>query len=114
MSDCLFCRIVQGKIPAELVFEGKHVIAFRDISPQAPTHILLIPREHVASMADLTEIHGPMLAEIATAARELAVREGVIDSGYRMVSNIGAGAGQSVFHLHFHLLGGRSLNWPPG
>lgn len=114
MKDCLFCRIVRGEIPSEFLYQGKHVLAFRDIAPQAPVHLLIIPRTHLASLADCGPDEGEMLAELAVAARELAEREGVFASGYRLVTNIGAGAGQSVFHLHFHLLGGRHLAWPPG
>jgi histidine triad (HIT) family protein len=114
MDDCLFCRIARGEIPADVVFSDDHVICFRDISPKAPTHLLLIPREHIASAAELTEDHGPLLGRLFAAAAKVAGEAGVVESGFRLVTNAGPGAGQSVNHLHFHLLGGRSLGWPPG
>ena len=110
--DCLFCRIVAGEIPAELVFEDDQVIAFRDIAPRAPTHVLAIPRRHVASAADLTDADAGLLAALFGALRRVAADAGLDD--YRIVTNVGAGAGQSVFHLHLHLLGGRPMSWPPG
>jgi histidine triad (HIT) family protein len=113
-ADCLFCKIAAGEIPAEMVHEDDLVMAFRDISPQAPTHILLIPRRHVASAAELTGTDSEMLGRLFSVAGRLAHEAGIAESGYRLVTNVGAGAGQSVFHLHFHLLGGRSLRWPPG
>jgi histidine triad (HIT) family protein len=113
MSDCLFCRIAAGKIPADRVYEDEQVVAFRDIHPQAPVHLLIVPRRHVASLADCGDADGSLLAHLLLTARRLAVEQGVA-SGYRLVNNCGASAGQSVFHLHFHLLGGRPLHWPPG
>jgi histidine triad (HIT) family protein len=112
-SDCLFCRIAEGEIPADTVAEGDGWVAFRDIQPQAPTHILVIPRRHVVSAADLaTE---PTLAgELLKAVAEVARAEGLEDDGFRVVTNVGERAGQSVMHLHFHLLGGRRMHWPPG
>lgn len=110
-SECLFCRIVEGSIPAEVVAETESSLAFRDISPQAPTHVLIIPRRHVPS---LEEVDDPqMLGDLVDLARTVAAREGLED-GWRWVSNVGTDAGQSVFHLHFHLLGGRRMGWPPG
>jgi histidine triad (HIT) family protein len=116
MSDpnCIFCKIAAHDVPSDIVHESDTVVAFRDTDPKAPTHILLIPREHVASVADLGSEHGAMLAELAETAAELARSEGIDESGWRLVTNVGAGAGQSVFHLHFHLLGGRPMTWPPG
>jgi histidine triad (HIT) family protein len=114
MDDCLFCRIARGEIPADVVFSDEHVVCFRDISPKAPTHLLLIPREHIASAAELTEDHGPLLGRLFSAAARVAREAGVVERGFRLVTNAGPGAGQSVDHLHFHLLGGRSLGWPPG
>ena len=114
MSDCLFCRIVAGGIPATVVHDDDLVLAFRDIAPKAPTHILVIPREHVASAADLTDAHGPMLGRLFAVAAQLARDEGVADAGYRLVSNVGDDGGQSVHHLHVHLMGGRAFSWPPG
>ena len=116
MSDtsCIFCKIAAREIPAEILRESDRVVAFRDLNPQAPTHILLIPKEHIASLAEVTDDHGAMLADIAQAATHLARSEGIDQTGWRMVSNVGPDAGQAVFHLHFHLLGGRSMQWPPG
>ena len=116
MSDqsCIFCKIAAREIPAEILHESDRVVAFRDTDPKAPTHVLLIPKEHIASIADIEDRHGDMLADIAQAAAHLARTEGIEDSGWRLVTNVGRGAGQSVFHLHFHLLGGRPMTWPPG
>ena len=111
-TDCLFCRIVRGEIPAKLVAQNETCVAFRDINPQAPVHVLVIPREHVASLDALTD--GRLLGEIGVLAAEVARREGVAGSGYRTVINNGNDAGQSVAHLHMHVLGGRKLAWPPG
>jgi histidine triad (HIT) family protein len=113
MSDsCLFCRIVRKEIPAKIVMENEHVVAFRDIDPKAPTHVLVVPREHVATLDDATS--APMLGELMLAAAAIARDEGIVEGGYRAVVNCGANAGQTVFHVHLHLLGGRKLNWPPG
>ena len=112
MTDsCLFCRIVRGEIPARIVREDEHTVAFRDIDPKAPTHILVIPKEHVASLDEATD--PTLVGRLSLAAAEIARSEGITD-GYRTVVNTGAGAGQTVFHLHLHLLGGRKLTWPPG
>ena len=112
MTDsCLFCRIVRGEIPAKIVREDDHTVAFRDIDPKAPTHILVIPKEHVASLDEATD--PTLVGRLSLAAAEIARSEGITD-GYRTVVNTGAGAGQTVFHLHLHLLGGRKLTWPPG
>ncbi len=111
-TDCLFCRIVDGEIPADRLFEDDDVIAFRDIAPRAPTHVLVIPRRHVVSAAELGDDDGPLLVALFGALRRVAADAGLSD--YRIVSNVGPGAGQSVFHLHLHLLGGRPLGWPPG
>ncbi|MEP6759684.1 MAG: histidine triad nucleotide-binding protein [Actinomycetota bacterium] len=116
MSDtsCIFCKIAAREIPAEILRESDRVMAFRDLDPKAPTHILLIPKEHVASLEDVTDDHGAMLADVAQAAAHLARTEGIDQTGWRLVTNVGPDAGQSVFHLHFHLLGGRRMQWPPG
>lgn len=116
MSDtsCIFCKIAAREIPAEILRESDRVVAFRDLNPQAPTHILVIPKEHVASLADVTDDHGAMLADISQAAAHLARTEGIDQTGWRLVTNVGPDAGQAVFHLHFHLLGGRKMLWPPG
>ena len=114
MENCLFCKIANGEIPAQIVYQDEHVVAFEDINPQAPVHILLIPRQHIASITDLTLGNGPLLAQIFTTAQKIAHQMKIDESGYRFVSNVGPDAGQSVFHLHFHLLGGRKFVWPPG
>jgi len=111
---CLFCRIIAGEIPATRVHDDDVVIAIRDIAPRAPTHVLFIPREHIPSAVHLTVDDGPMLGALFGAAAEFARSEGLADAGYRMVTNIGAWGGQTVDHLHVHLLGGRSMTWPPG
>lgn len=111
-DDCLFCRIVRGEIPAKLVAEDEHSVAFRDITPQAPVHILIIPREHVASLNQATD--AAMLGRLSLMAADLARKEGISESGYRTVVNTNAAAGQTIFHVHLHLLGGRSMHWPPG
>ncbi|HXD48440.1 MAG TPA: histidine triad nucleotide-binding protein [Gemmatimonadaceae bacterium] len=111
-DDCLFCRIVRGEIPAKLVFEDEHCIAFRDINPQAPTHVLVVPREHVESL-DRTR-DSVLVGQLLLAAGAIARQEDVAQAGYRTVINTNRAAGQTVFHLHVHLLGGRPLEWPPG
>ena len=111
-DDCLFCRIVRKEIPAAVVLSDDHVIAFRDINPQAPVHVVIVPRDHVASLNDATD--AAMLGRLSLAAVEIAKREGIAESGYRTVVNTNRAAGQTVFHIHLHLLGGRSLAWPPG
>jgi histidine triad (HIT) family protein len=113
-SECLFCKIAAKETPADIVHASDHVVAFRDINPKAPTHILLITREHVDSAAQITDEHTDVLAELVQAAAHLAKAEGVDGSGWRLVTNVGPDAGQSVQHLHFHLLGGRMMSWPPG
>lgn len=113
-SDCLFCRILAGEIPAEVVYESETALAFRDINPQAPTHVLIIPRRHITTINDLDTEDERLVGSLFTAAKAVAAQEGLADDGYRTVMNCGEGAGQSVFHIHLHLLGGRLLNWPPG
>ena len=113
-TDCLFCRIAAGSIPSERLHEDELVVAFRDIAPRAPTHILLIPRRHIASAAELTEADGPLLGRLFGVAADLARSEGIADGGYRLVSNVGRWGGQTVDHLHVHLMGGRPFDWPPG
>ena len=112
--SCLFCRIVAGEVPSTRLHEDDLVIAIRDIEPEAPTHILLIPRHHIRSAGDLTEADGPLLGRLLAVAADLARLEGVADPGYRLVTNVGDDGGQSVDHLHVHLLGGRPMGWPPG
>ena len=115
MSDgCLFCGIVAGDIPANLVAEGEEWIAFRDIHPQAPTHVLLVSRRHLSTLDDMGEGDESLAGALVGAAARIARDEGLVEGGYRVVMNCGAGAGQSVFHIHLHLLGGRRFSWPPG
>jgi histidine triad (HIT) family protein len=111
-DDCLFCKVVSGEVPADVVHEGDGVIAFRDINPQAPTHVLVVPRAHHPDVAALAEADPVVLAELVLVGRQVATAEGHDDS--RLVFNTGAGAGQSVFHVHGHVLAGRPLSWPPG
>ena len=114
MLDCLFCKIVAGEIPADIIYESDSAIAFRDINPQAPTHVLIIPRKHIATINDLSGEDEALVGSLYTAARTIAESEGIADAGYRTVMNCNAAAGQTVFHIHLHLLGGRPLGWPPG
>lgn len=111
-DDCLFCKIVRQEIPVALVHETDTCVAFRDINPQAPVHILVVPTEHVASLNEATD--SEMLGQMAMVAAEIAKREGIAEAGYRTVMNTNRAAGQTVFHIHLHLLGGRTMTWPPG
>jgi histidine triad (HIT) family protein len=113
LPDCLFCRIVRGEVPADIVLGDERIVCFRDINPRAPTHVLAIPRRHVASVDELGPDDGELLAALFDGLRRVA-RDERLDDGYRVVTNVGPAAGQSVPHLHLHLLGGRSLGWPPG
>jgi histidine triad (HIT) family protein len=113
-QSCLFCRIVAGELPATHLHEDDLVIAIRDLHPAAPTHILLIPRAHIGSAADLGEVDGPLLGRLFAVAADLARSEGVAEPGFRLVTNVGEQGGQSIDHLHIHLLGGRPFRWPPG
>jgi len=113
VESCLFCKIAAGEIASKIVYQDQDVVAFEDINPQAPRHVLLIPRRHIASIADLTREDGPVLAALFTTVAKLARDIGIAESGYRIVTNVGPDSGQSVFHLHFHLLGGRKMGWPP-
>ena len=112
--DCLFCRIVAGEVPSPRLYEDDQVIAIRDIAPRAPTHILLIPKWHIRSALELTDADGPLLGRLFATAADLARAEGIDDAGFRLISNVGRWGGQSVDHLHVHLMGGRSFAWPPG
>lgn len=114
MENCLFCKIASGQIPSDIVYQDEDVVAFKDINPQAPVHILLISRRHIPSIAELTPEDGPLLGIMFSVAAKLAHKLGVDEGGYRVVTNVGPDAGQSVLHLHFHLLGGRKFAWPPG
>jgi histidine triad (HIT) family protein len=111
---CLFCRIVAGELPAAMVAEDEQVIAIRDIAPRAPTHILLLPRDHIPSAADLTDADASIVGRLFAMAAEVARSEGIAEGGYRVVTNVGVWGGQTVDHLHFHLMGGRAFDWPPG
>lgn len=114
MADCLFCKIVKGEIPSTTVYEDEKVYAFNDVSPEAPVHVLIVPKEHIASANDLSEENISVVSDIILAAKKIAIEKGISEKGYRIVNNCGEDGGQSVKHLHFHLLGGRSLAWPPG
>ena len=113
-ENCLFCRIVSGEIPADIVFESDTAVAFRDINPQAPTHVLIIPRRHIATINDIASHDEAVIGSLYSAARQIAASEGFADEGYRAVMNCNEAAGQTVFHVHLHLIGGRALGWPPG
>lgn len=113
-TECLFCRIARGEIPATIVEQTADTVAFRDISPKAPTHVLIVPRRHIASVNDLEEADSGTVAKLVLMARDIAAAEGLRERGYRLVLNAGLDAGQSVDHIHLHLLGGRALGWPPG
>lgn len=114
MADCLFCKVVAGDVPARIIYEDDRVVAFRDIKPQAPLHVLIVPRQHIATLNDLTEADDPLVGELLRRAAVIAREHGVADRGYRTVFNCQAEAGQTVFHIHLHVLGGRALTWPPG
>jgi histidine triad (HIT) family protein len=114
MDGCIFCQIVDGTVPSTPVASTPGTYAFRDLNPGAPVHVLVVPRTHIANAAEVTAEHGDVLAEMFTTARAVATSEGIADSGYRLVFNIGDDAGNTVAHLHLHVLGGRSLAWPPG
>src|SRR5689334_16924171 len=111
---CLFCKIAAKQIPAKVVFEDDDLVAFHDINPGAPTHVLVIPKEHIVSLAEAKPEHAALLGKLLLATRRAAAETGITESGFRVVANSGPHAGQSVFHLHFHVLGGRALAWPPG
>lgn len=112
MSDCIFCKIIARRIPAEFVYEDEQAVAFKDLNPQAPTHVLIIPKKHIASLAAARDEDTPLLGHLQRVAREIAVSAKL--TGYRLVTNIGREGGQSVDHIHYHLLGGRVMRWPPG
>jgi histidine triad (HIT) family protein len=114
VPECLFCRIVSGGVPASRVLESPRTISFRDISPQAPTHVLVIPKDHYPDLASLADTDPALIAEVMAQVREVATAEGIAGGGYRVVLNTGPDAGQAVPHVHAHVLGGRALSWPPG
>jgi histidine triad (HIT) family protein len=113
-DDCLFCKILAGEIPADIIYESDTAVAFRDINPQAPTHAVIIPRKHIATINDIDTEDQAVIGSLFTAAREIAAQEGFEQAGYRVTMNCNEAAGQTVFHIHLHLLGGRSFSWPPG
>jgi histidine triad (HIT) family protein len=114
MSDCIFCKIAEKKIPSKIVHEDDKVVAFDDVNPQAPTHVLVIPRKHVASIAELNEADSGLLTHLMMTGNKIAKQKGIAEGGYRLVVNTGKNGGQTVFHLHLHVLGGRPMHWPPG
>ncbi|PTM59487.1 histidine triad nucleotide-binding protein [Desmospora activa] len=114
MADCIFCQIIDGKIPSQKVYEDADVLAFNDIHAQAPVHVLVIPKKHIASAQELGEKDGALLGKIFTVIKRVAEEKGLAEKGYRIVNNCGEDGGQTVHHIHFHLLGGRQLTWPPG
>lgn len=114
MSDCLFCKMVSGEIQPDTIYEDDEVLGFRDLNPQAPTHVLVVPKTHISTINDLEDNHSALVGKLYLAAKKIAADEGIADDGYRTVMNCNAGAGQTVFHLHLHVLGGRPMGWPPG
>ncbi len=114
MMDCLFCKIATGEMSTDLVYEDDEFVAFRDINPQAPTHVLVIPRRHIATLNDLDQEDSDLAGKLMLAAKAIAAQEGIAEDGYRAVINCNAGGGQAVYHIHLHLLGGRQMTWPPG
>ena len=114
MTDCIFCKIADGEIETDFVYEDDQVVAFRDLNPQAPTHVLVIPREHIATTNDLTAQNADIVGRMTLAAKQIAEQDGIAERGYRTVLNCNPEAGQSVFHIHLHVLGGRPMGWPPG
>ena len=114
MADCLFCKIIDHEIPADIVYENDSILAFNDINPVAPVHILIIPKKHISTLNDLEENHTQTMGELFLAAKEIALKKGLSDTGYRTVFNCNEDAQQTVFHIHLHLIGGRKMTWPPG
>ena len=114
MVDCLFCIIINREIPRDIIYENEHILAFNDINPVAPVHILIIPKEHISTLNDIDENHTQTMGELFLAAKAIASKEGLSDSGYRTVFNCNKDAQQTVFHIHLHLIGGRKMTWPPG
>ena len=112
--DCLFCKIINGDIPADIVYQDDDVLGFKDVNPQAPTHILFIPKKHIATVNDLELDDAELVGKLYLAAKKVATDAGFAEEGYRLVMNCNAGAGQTVFHIHLHMLAGRALSWPPG
>lgn len=114
MTDCIFCKIAEKKIPSKIVHEDEKAVAFDDVNPQAPTHVLVIPRKHAASIAELNEADTGLLGHLMLTGSKVARQKGIAEGGYRIVVNTGKNGGQTVFHLHLHVLGGRAMHWPPG
>jgi histidine triad (HIT) family protein len=114
MSDCIFCKIAAGEIPADKLYEDEHVVAFRDLGPQAPIHALIIPKAHIANINDLDEDNAAIMGKLFLAAKQVAEAEGIAENGFRTVLNCNQQGGQTVYHMHVHLLGGRQMTWPPG
>ena len=114
MADCLFCKIANGSIPADVVFQDDSVLAFRDINPKAPTHVLVVPRKHIATVNDISPDDAELIGRLYLTAQKIAADAGIAQRGYRTVMNCNAEAGQTVYHLHLHVLGGRPMSWPPG
>lgn len=114
MADCLFCGIIEGRIKGDIVYRDDRIVAFRDVRPQAPVHVLVVPVKHIETLAGLQDEDHELIGAIYRVANRLAQQEGIAEDGYRVVVNCGANAGQTVFHIHFHLLGGRLFSWPPG
>lgn len=114
MTDCIFCKIASGDIPGDIVYQDDDVLAFRDLNPQAPTHVLVIPRKHIATTNDIQPEDAELIGKMYLAAKQIARDEGIAESGYRCVLNCNREAGQTVFHIHLHILGGRAMGWPPG
>lgn len=114
MSDCIFCELVKKNIPTKIIAEDEDILAFRDINPQAPTHILVIPKKHISTLNDLTEADGELLGKMYLMVKRIAEQEGIAERGFRTVMNCNRDAGQTVYHIHLHILGGRELSWPPG
>ncbi len=114
MSECLFCKIAAGEIPAKVVFQDERVMAFEDINPQAPVHVIIIPRKHIPTVLDLTDADREIVGYMHTAAKQIATDKSLTENGFRLVINCGKSAGQEVFHLHIHMLSGRDFSWPPG
>jgi histidine triad (HIT) family protein len=112
--NCLFCKVARGEIPATVVFEDTDIMAFRDINPQAPAHLLVIPKTHIATLNDIDTDHAPLLGQMILTAKKLAAEEGFADAGYRLVFNVNSDGGQTVHHIHLHILAGRQMSWPPG
>ncbi|KTD19704.1 histidine triad nucleotide-binding protein [Legionella londiniensis] len=112
--DCLFCKIIGGDIPAKVIFENSEIMAFRDIKPQAPTHVLVVPKKHIATIADADTGDERLLGQMILAAKKIANEEGLTEKGYRLIFNVNSYGGQEIYHIHLHLLGGRQMTWPPG